>query len=56
MQANELMCGVQNLCIGAGNSRYDPRRMVELVLAGLRLDAGRTGTRPGQTVPSSSKS
>jgi AcrR family transcriptional regulator len=38
MDAHELMRGVGNLCIGAGNSpHYDPRRMVELVVAGLRL-------------------
>lgn len=36
VQAYELMCGIGNLCIGA-NPRYDPRRLVELVLAGLRL-------------------
>jgi AcrR family transcriptional regulator len=35
--ALELLFGVGNLCIGATNSpRYDPRRMVELVIAGLR--------------------
>jgi AcrR family transcriptional regulator len=33
----ELMRGVGNLCIGADNSRYDARRMVELVIAGLRV-------------------
>ncbi|MFF5296074.1 TetR/AcrR family transcriptional regulator [Paractinoplanes globisporus] len=32
----ELMFGVGNLCIGAG-SQYDPRRMVALLIAGLRL-------------------
>ncbi len=38
MEAIQLMRGVGNLCIGAGNDpRYDPRRMVELVIAGLRL-------------------
>jgi AcrR family transcriptional regulator len=36
--AFELMLGVGNLCIGAGsNSGYDPRRMVGLLIAGLRL-------------------
>lgn len=35
--AYELMCGVGNLCIGAGNPRYDARRMVELLIAGLRV-------------------
>ncbi|TMR12751.1 TetR/AcrR family transcriptional regulator [Nonomuraea turkmeniaca] len=38
IQALELMRGVGNLCIGAGKDpRYDARRMVELLLAGLRL-------------------
>ena len=38
MDAFELMLGVGNLCIGADNNpRYDARRMVELVIAGLRL-------------------
>jgi AcrR family transcriptional regulator len=38
MDAFELMFGVGNLCIGADNNpRYDARRMVELVIAGLRL-------------------
>jgi AcrR family transcriptional regulator len=37
MDAYELMLGVGNLCIGADhNPRYDARRMVELVIAGLR--------------------
>jgi len=36
--ALELLFGVGNLCIGADNNpRYDARRMVELVIAGLRL-------------------
>jgi AcrR family transcriptional regulator len=35
--AYELLRGVGNLCIGAGNNpRYDARRMVALVIAGLR--------------------
>jgi AcrR family transcriptional regulator len=38
MDAYELMLGVGNLCIGADNNpRYDARRIVELVIAGLRL-------------------
>ena len=38
VDAYELMLGVGNLCIGAGdNPRYDARRMVELLIAGLRL-------------------
>jgi AcrR family transcriptional regulator len=35
--ALELMIGVGNLCIGAKDPRYDARRLVELLLAGLRL-------------------
>ena len=36
--AYELMLGVGNLCIGADdNPRYDARRMVELLVAGLRV-------------------
>ena len=39
--AYELMRGVGNLCIGADNNpRYDARRMIELVIAGLRLHWG----------------
>ncbi len=35
--AYELMRGIGNLCIGAGSdARYDARRLVELVVAGLR--------------------
>jgi AcrR family transcriptional regulator len=38
MDAFELMRGVGNLCIGAENNpRYDARRMVGLVIAGLRV-------------------
>lgn len=32
----ELMRGVGNLCIGAGDPRYDARRMVDLLINGLR--------------------
>jgi AcrR family transcriptional regulator len=36
--AYELMLGVGNLCIGAdSNPRYDARRMVALLIAGLRV-------------------
>lgn len=31
----ELLRGVGNLCIGAGDPRYDARRMVEILIAGL---------------------
>ena len=38
VDAYELMRGVGNLCVGADNDpRYDARRMVELLLAGLLL-------------------
>lgn len=37
VDAYQLMRGVGNLCIGAeDDDRYDPRRLVELLLAGLR--------------------
>jgi AcrR family transcriptional regulator len=37
VEAYELMRGVGNLCIGAdGDRRYDARRLVELLIAGLR--------------------
>lgn len=36
-QAYELMRGIGNLCVGRdGDPRYDPRRLVELLLRGLR--------------------
>ena len=38
MDAFNLMYGVGNLCVGAEhNTRYDARRMVDLVIAGLRV-------------------
>jgi AcrR family transcriptional regulator len=37
IDAFELMAAVGNLCIGAGNPRYDARRMVELLITGLLL-------------------
>jgi AcrR family transcriptional regulator len=38
MDAYELLRGVGNLCIGAENDpHYDARRMVDLVIAGMRL-------------------
>ncbi|MET7480425.1 TetR/AcrR family transcriptional regulator [Streptomyces sp. NPDC005648] len=37
IQPYELMRGVGNLCVGAEtDARYDPRRLVELLIAGLR--------------------
>ncbi|MCT9077160.1 TetR/AcrR family transcriptional regulator [Streptomyces fulvoviolaceus] len=42
LQAYELMRGVGNLCIGADSDpRYDAHRLVELLIAGLRLPAPR---------------
>ncbi|WP_030546937.1 TetR/AcrR family transcriptional regulator [Streptomyces albus] len=35
VRALELMRGVGNLCVGADDPRYDARRMVELLIAGL---------------------
>ncbi|TXK41021.1 TetR/AcrR family transcriptional regulator [Nonomuraea sp. C10] len=35
--ALELMRGIGNLCVGAGDPRYDARRMAGLLVAGLRL-------------------
>lgn len=37
LEAQELMRGVGNLCIGADNNyRYNARRLIELLIAGLR--------------------
>ncbi|MET8122883.1 helix-turn-helix domain-containing protein [Micromonospora sp. NPDC005189] len=36
VNALELLRGVGNLCIGAGDPRYDARRMVGFLVAGLR--------------------
>jgi len=37
IEARGLMYGIGNLCVGAGNDpRYNARRMVELLIAGLR--------------------
>jgi AcrR family transcriptional regulator len=45
MDAYELMLGVGSLCIGADhNPRYDARRMVGLLIAGLRV-RGETSVR-----------
>ena len=39
LEASEFMRGVGNLCIGAdANDRYDARRLVKLLVAGLRLE------------------
>jgi AcrR family transcriptional regulator len=41
LEAHELMRGVGNLCIGAGSDpRYDARRLVDLLIAGLRQPPG----------------
>jgi hypothetical protein len=39
--AYELMRAVGALCAGAGRSRYDARRVVDLLVAGLRADPAR---------------
>lgn len=37
VDAHAFMCGVGGLCAGAGgNARYDARRLVEVLVAGLR--------------------
>ncbi|MEV8372761.1 helix-turn-helix domain-containing protein [Kribbella sp. NPDC056861] len=36
VDAYELMRGVGGLCAGGGNARYDARRLVEILIAGLR--------------------
>ncbi|WP_425144907.1 TetR/AcrR family transcriptional regulator [Deinococcus sp.] len=36
VEAYELMRGVGNLCIGAGDPRYPARRLVAVLIAGLR--------------------
>jgi len=40
MEAEVLMRGVGNLCIGGTSPSYDARRMVELLIAGLRVSRG----------------
>jgi AcrR family transcriptional regulator len=40
LDAQELMRGVGNLCVGAVDSTYDARRMVDLLIAGLRVPPG----------------
>jgi hypothetical protein len=38
LDAYELLRGVGNLCVGAGSDpRYNPRHLVELLIAGLRI-------------------
>ena len=39
LDAYELLRGVGNLCVGAGSdARYNPRHLVELLIAGLRIE------------------
>ena len=46
--ALELMYGIGNLCIGVErNPSYDPRHMVDLVIAGLRVQAEECTARRG---------
>jgi AcrR family transcriptional regulator len=40
MEAVGLMRGVGNLCVGSDSPSYDARRMVELLIAGLRAPRG----------------
>jgi hypothetical protein len=35
----ELMRGVGSICAGAGHPRYEPRRLINLLVTGLRLRA-----------------
>lgn len=42
VHAYELICGIGNPSIGADNPRDDPRRMVQLVLTGLRQHKNRS--------------
>jgi AcrR family transcriptional regulator len=45
MDALSLMYGIGNLCVGAEhNGRYDARRLVDLLIAGLRVQAGESAT------------
>jgi hypothetical protein len=38
LDAYELLRGVGNLCVGAGSDpRYNPRHLVSLLIAGLRI-------------------
>ncbi|KOV81586.1 TetR family transcriptional regulator [Nocardia sp. NRRL S-836] len=37
LQPYELMRGIGNLCIGQDDARYNPRRLVSLLLDGLRV-------------------
>jgi AcrR family transcriptional regulator len=49
MDAYELMRGVGNLCAGVdGGSRYDARRLVELLIAGLRQSSPTTAAPSGK--------
>ena len=48
LSAYELMRGVGNLCIGADSDpRYDARRLVALLVAGLRAGAGSSAQQAG---------
>lgn len=49
VDAYELMRGIGNLCVGAeNNSRYDARRMVDLLIAGLGRESGTSAAEPRQ--------
>ena len=50
--AYELLRGVGNLCFGAGSDpRYNPRHLVELLIAGLRIEEGRLSVEEGISEP-----
>jgi len=50
IDAFSLMYGVGNLCVGAEhNARYDARRMVDLLIAGLRVPECVPSTPPATT-------
>ena len=47
LDAYELLRGVGNLCVGAsGDPGYNPRHLVELLIAGLRVQEGTAPARP----------
>lgn len=47
LDAYELLRGVGNLCVGAGGDpRYNPRHLVELLIAGLRVQQGSASATP----------
>jgi hypothetical protein len=50
LEAYELMRGVGNLCIGADHDpHYDARRLIELLIAGLRRPHQLSARQPRKT-------